>query len=408
MKTKKESINLILHKDYGQRITLFSEKTLTSRETSILYTIIKYTSPYSKNSEFNNKKLVLNNNTDDIKKYLLNCFDNEIMLKGTIPFYSLKPFFKNPNDIYKKEFWKSLLKFSHIQTYNIGNNVKNPFIYNLFSLIEKGEAIDGSKGIKFEMNYKFVGILINENEKFYKLDILKTKNLTWYETQLMIFIENKHGVGKNKKTNIFNYKINKNNFKDMIGMTIKQYKDTQNFQKLLFKMKKNINKYYKTIKINELTLIKENINSKIKNIVSFNGTITRINKNKEFNNVIKNNNLDYSTNNIIKNDNPQKKYKNVDEIIIKLKIQKDKLTKKISALNNNLSKWKDYNKENKLLHYNNQIKTINEINKIFKESPNKLFVNNDNELGCFYIDDDKKKEKGEYHLTDIDNIRWIS
>ena len=54
------------------------------------------------------------------------------------------------------------------------------------------------------------------------------------------------------------------------------------------------------------------------------------------------------------------------------------------------------------------IKTINEINKIFKESPNKLFVNNDNELGCFYIDDDKKKEKGEYHLTDIDNIRWIS
>ena len=109
--------------------------------------------------------------------------------------------------------------------------------------------------------------------------------------------------------NNFNYKISKDKFKDMIGMKISQYQDTQNFQKFLFKMKTNINNNYKVIKINQLKLVKENINSKIKNIVSFNGTITRINKNKEFNNVIKNNNLDYSRNNIIKNDNPQKNIK---------------------------------------------------------------------------------------------------
>ena len=97
------------------------------------------------------------------------------MIKGTIPFYAFKGVLKSANDLYKKEFWKILLKFSQIQAYNIGNNVKNPFIYNLFSSIEKGKTLFGGNGIKFEMNYKFVKVLINDNGLFYKLDILKTK-----------------------------------------------------------------------------------------------------------------------------------------------------------------------------------------------------------------------------------------
>ena len=392
-----KSSKLILHKDYGKHITLFSKKTLTTREKNILYMIIKYTSPYSKNIEFNKKEMINNEiNVELFKKNLLDCFNNEKMIKGTVPFYAFKGILKSANDIYKKEFWKILLKFSQIQAYNIGNNVKNPFIYNLFSSIEKGKTLLGENGIKFEMNYKFVKVLINDNGLFYKLDIFKTKKLKWYETQLVIIIENKHGVGKNKQSNNFNYKLPKEKFKDMIGMKKSQYQDTQNFQKFLFKMKININNNYKTIKINNLELIKDNINSKIKNIVLFKGKITKI---KDNNNFVFENKLNFKKIN--------KENNSIEKIMKKLKLQKSKHNSKIKILNNPKGNWTDYQKDEKLIKYNEQIKIIDEIIKIVEEEPNLLFINKDNELGCFY-NDDGIQEKGEYRISDIEDIRWYS